>query len=369
MALSVVAYFVVGLLACYIVEGERLYARESSEFRHLLEVSRDREREISVIYNLSRKFSYTLDLDTILKTSISLARKMLAAEGALVFLVERGRRVLKAALGTVPFADMGRVEPPSEEWVEDLETGNNVIAEKISLSWLPLPPGERYRSYNLAAVPLQIEGEVAGFLVCFGPAGRSFRNSHLEILSTIASQAAVAIEKARLYAQTHEDKTKVETILHALRDGLLLTDSRGLLLEANPVAERMLGFDSYAIGRDLLSVLETSVESVDLGRYRLGEALETALEGRTIFGEMTIGGETRVTVQAHFIPLIDQLAGVSGVVLFLHDITELKRVDELKSNFMSNVSHELRTPLTSISGFVSLMLAGRAGRITPQQEQ
>jgi len=76
-----------------------------------------------------------------------------------------------------------------------------------------------------------------------------------------------------------------------------------------------------------------------------------------------------MTVQAHFIPLRDQVDKVSGMVLFLHDITELKRLDEMKSNFVSNVSHELRTPLTSISGFVSLLLAGRAGPLAQNQSR
>jgi len=210
---------------------------------------------------------------------------------------------------------------------------------------------------------------VTGYLLCLSPAARSFRESNLEILSTIASQAAVAVEKAQLYAETLDDKTKVETILSALRDGLLLTDTRGRLVEANPVAARMLGLETDPDGTRLQEVLATVVEDCDLGHLTLNEAVEAALDGRTVFGEMVLSGETRMTVQAHFIPLRDQLSNVSGVVLVLHDITELKRVDEMKSNFVTNVSHELRTPLTSISGFVSLLLAGRAGALSANQEK
>jgi two-component system phosphate regulon sensor histidine kinase PhoR len=370
LALSAATYVFIGMMSCYVVEGEKMYARESNEYRHLLELSRHKERDISRIYNLSRRFSYTLDLDTILKTTAALARQMLASEGALVFLLEKSRPVLKAALGILPFSDMASVAPPDgSAWMKKLAGGETVIEEKVALEWLPLPPESTGRKHNFAAVPLFTGGDVTGYLMCFSPAARPFRESNLEILSTIASQAAVAVEKAQLYAETLDDKTKVETILSALRDGLALTDAQGMLVDTNPVAARMLTFDSTMPGTRLTEVLSRVVEDSDLGHLTINEAVEAALEGRTVFGEMTLAGETRMTVQSHFIPLRDQLSRVSGVVLFLHDITELKRVDELKSNFVTNVSHELRTPLTSISGFVSLLLAGRAGQLTANQEK
>ncbi|MBU4498550.1 MAG: GAF domain-containing protein [Verrucomicrobia bacterium] len=370
LSIYTIALLLVGFLSCYIVEGEKMYARDSSEYRQLLEISRDKERYITIIYELSRRFSYTLDLDTVLKTTTALARKMLSSEGTLVYLIEDGEAVLKATIGTLPFTDIGAVEFPTEgEWPRQLADGNNVIAEKDDLDWLPLPKRESGKQYSVAAVPLFIGGNIAGYLMCFSSATRGFREFHLDILSTLASQAAVAMEKARLYTRTLSDKMKVETILSTLRDGLLVTDSRGVLVQANPVAERILDFNEPVIGKGLLEALDSSVKDADLGKYTVAEALEAALDGKTIFGEMTVGGNDPSTVQSQFTPLKNHLDVVSGVVLFLHDITELKRVDEMKSNFVSNVSHELRTPLTSILGFASLMLAGRAGPLTFQQKE
>jgi len=370
LALTAVAYVFIGMMSCYVVEGEKMYARESNEYRHLLDLARHRERDVSRINNLSRRFSYTLDLDTILKTTVALARQMLSSAGSLVFLFEEGRPVLKAALGILPFSDMTSVAVAAgESWAARLSSGDSVIAEKVSLDWLPLPPEYSGNNHNLAAVPLFIGGDVEGYLMCFSEAPRAFRESNLEVLATIASQAAVAVEKARLYARTLEDKMKVETILGALKDGLILADAQGLMVEANPVAMSMLGLDPDDEQSPLRVILQKAVASSDLGHLTTGEAVEASLEGRTLFGEMTVDGDAPSTLQAHFIPLRDQLDRVSGLVLFLHDITELKRLDEMKSNFVSNVSHELRTPLTSISGFVSLLLAGRAGQLSANQEK
>lgn len=370
IALTITAYFIVGFLACYVVYGEKLYARESSEYRRLLELSRDREREASAVYDLSRRFSYTLDLDTILKTVAALARKMLSSEGALVFLSEEGRMVLKASLGALPFTDLSAVSLPiHENWIHELSMGKDTIAEKVSLSWLPLTPGSAAQRHNLAAVPLLTGGEVTGYLICFSPAPRKFRESHLEILSTLAAQASTAVEKADLYSRTVADKSKVETILSALRDGLLVTDSNGVLVQLNPVSRALFDLEDDAIGRNIIKSIGPAIESTDFGDMSAADALETALDGRPVFGEIRLKGQTGATLQANFIPLKGRIGEIAGVVLFLHDITELKHIDEMKSNFVSNVSHELRTPLTSISGFVSLLLAGRAGSLTMQQEK
>ncbi|MBU4178467.1 MAG: GAF domain-containing protein, partial [Actinobacteria bacterium] len=304
LSIYTIALLLVGFLSCYIVEGEKMYARDSSEYRQLLEISRDKERYITIIYELSRRFSYTLDLDTVLKTTTALARKMLSSEGTLVYLIEDGEAVLKATIGTLPFTDIGAVEFPTEgEWPRQLADGNNVIAEKDDLDWLPLPKRESGKQYSVAAVPLFIGGNIAGYLMCFSSATRGFREFHLDILSTLASQAAVAMEKARLYTRTLSDKMKVETILSTLRDGLLVTDSRGVLVQANPVAERILDFNEPVIGKGLLEALDSSVKDADLGKYTVAEALEAALDGKTIFGEMTVGGNDPSTVQSQFTPL------------------------------------------------------------------
>lgn len=370
LSLAVISVFLVSFITCYIVEHEHLFARESEKSRRLLEVTRDHEREVSMIYDLSRKFSRTLDLDTILKTTASLARKMLASEGSMVFMLEEGEPRLKAALGTIPFSDMRRIRPPTEQqWFKRVSSGANVIEEKVSLEWLPLPPESRYETHNLVAVPLLVGGDTVGYLMSFSKASLSFNESQLELLSTLGNQAAVALEKAKLYTGTLEEKKKIETILSALRDGLLVFDSNGILEEINPVAKRMLACEASPEGGKISDLLSDTVLETPLENYKIDEIVKIALGGDAVFGEMSLEGTEGVTVQAHYIPLRDPISSVTGVVLFLHDITELKRVDEMKSNFVSNVSHELRTPLTSITGFLSLLRAGRAGSLTAQQEE
>ena len=369
LSISIVAFFIVGILACHIVEGEKLYARESSEFKRLLEISRDRERELSLIYTLARRLSYTLEVDSVIRTTITLARKMLSCQGACAFLMEDDKPVLKAALGVLPFSHISSITLPEETWARELLQGSNVLVEKVMLDWLPIPYEQEGTFFDIAGVPIIRGGNVSGILLCFSPTGKGFREAQLDILSTISSQTAVAIDKALLYSRVLDDKTKLETILSALRDGLVLTDQNGNVLDSNTIAQKMLQVDTMGKEMTLEQILKGVVVSANIGKYDIDGVIQAVKKGSIITGELTLKGKPAGTVQAHFIPLTDSLNRVSGIVLFLHDITELKRADEMKSNFISNVSHELRTPLTHISGYVGLLLARRAGNITPQQEK
>ena len=183
------------------------------------------------------------------------------------------------------------------------------------------------------------------------------------------SLTAPPIEKIDPHTRTPTDQTKLETIFSMLREGLLVTDSSGILIQANPAAEYMLKVDASAIGQKLSTLLKSSLQAADFGDYDLEEALEASHKGLALSGEVTFAGDDLVTTQAHLIPLKEEPAAVSGVVLLLYDITELKHLDEMKSNFVSNISHELRTPLTSIYVYVDLLIAGRAGTLTAKQEQ
>lgn len=370
LAISVFAYFLVGFIACYVVEGEKMYARESEEYKQLLEASRNRERDISLIYDLTRRFSYTLDLGTVLTTTVDLAQRTLPGEGSLLFLLEDSIPVLKAGIGILPFTDLTAIRlPVDRKWLSQLEAGNSFIAVKDRLDWLPVLSGARVLPHSLAGVPVFLGGRIIGYLICFTSSERGFREYHLDILFTIAGQAALAIDKARLYARTLADKTKLQTILETLRDGLLVTDSDGVIIQSNPVAERLLGPGRVTVGSDVRGIFSSAVIAYEIDGNNLDEAIGRALEGRTIFGELTLSSDPALTVQSQFIPLMDPIGSVTGIMIFLHDITELKRLDQMKSNFVSNVSHELRTPLTSIMGFVSLILAERAGPLTTAQQK
>jgi two-component system phosphate regulon sensor histidine kinase PhoR len=103
-------------------------------------------------------------------------------------------------------------------------------------------------------------------------------------------------------------------------------------------------------GRPLLEV----VRHTDL----LGVIRKALASGGTLHGEATLSGERPRTFGVAAAPVRADAAGARGVVLVLHDISELRRLERVRRDFVANVSHELKTPLTAIQGFAETLLGG-----------
>ena len=144
------------------------------------------------------------------------------------------------------------------------------------------------------------------------------------------------------------ERARTETILSAIDSGLLAVDHRGTVILANQSLRRSLDLPD-PLGRHYVEV----IRHPDVGR-----ALETALgTGRPQSLEVRIHHLRRVyALQAG--PFPGQEGMPHGAVLTFLDVTERRRVDEVRRDFVANASHELRTPLTSIRGFVEALEDG-----------
>ena len=146
------------------------------------------------------------------------------------------------------------------------------------------------------------------------------------------------------------DRTTMAAVLSAMVEGVLLVDRAGRLRLVNDAACRMLNIDSGMIGRHYLEAVRQRGIMEQLGAALKGERrppIEVPLDranGAT--------GEPRI-FRAQTAPTADESG---GAVLLLHDITDLRRVDRMRRDFVANVSHELRTPLTAVRGYVEALL-------------
>jgi two-component system phosphate regulon sensor histidine kinase PhoR len=152
----------------------------------------------------------------------------------------------------------------------------------------------------------------------------------------------------RQLAEQARDRSRMEAILSGMIEGVIVVDPQGRLQLANQAAMRMLRFDDLSIGRHY-------VESIR--HPAIAELVAAALAGRIPEGlQMSPPRDASRTIMARAAPA----AGGSehGAVLVLHDITELRRADQIRRDFVANVSHELRTPLTAIRGYVEALAEG-----------
>ena len=175
---------------------------------------------------------------------------------------------------------------------------------------------------------------------------RLARRDEIGELARILDRSADQLQ-ARLNELAGE-RARTETILSAIESGLLAVDHRGTVILANESLRRTLDLPD-AVGRHYVEV----IRHPDVGR-----ALEAVLRtGRTQAGEVRIHHLRRVYA-LHAGPFPGQEGMPHGAVLTFQDVTERRRVDEVRRDFVANASHELRTPLTSIRGFVEALEDG-----------
>jgi two-component system, OmpR family, phosphate regulon sensor histidine kinase PhoR len=138
---------------------------------------------------------------------------------------------------------------------------------------------------------------------------------------------------------------EVSAVMDAISEGILQLDAAGRIVRANPRARVLLGLDSASIGMSVA----TKVRHAEL-RLLLDRAV-----GGTPLDAMEIGvDDRRLLVSAR--PLGGDAALTRGAVVAFVDLTEVRRLESVRRDFVANVSHELKTPLTSIRGYTETML-------------
>ncbi|HHW02973.1 MAG TPA: cell wall metabolism sensor histidine kinase WalK [Thermoanaerobacterales bacterium] len=173
-------------------------------------------------------------------------------------------------------------------------------------------------------------------------------NDELGQLGDALNFMAARLEKS---VQELDDRTtKMEAILSGMVDGVIAVDNTGRILLVNPMAEKIFNISARnASGRHLIEVIRN---------YELNEFINTCLkQGITSVKELILLPGEQI-LRVHVSPFRDYSGKTFGIVAVIRDITELRRLEKIRSDFVANVSHELRTPLTSIKGFVETLLDG-----------
>ncbi len=161
-----------------------------------------------------------------------------------------------------------------------------------------------------------------------------------EIAEHITSLRLLAGELADRVSELRRERAEMARLIEALRDGVLAADRQGRITAMNTAARSLLG---YGAGQEVPPLVQLFHQPE---ARRLVEELVAGREPQ----ERELGIGTR-TVLAAGRPLPD-----GGSVLVLRDVTDLKRLEAVRRDFVANVSHELKTPLTSIAGYAETLV-------------
>lgn len=152
-------------------------------------------------------------------------------------------------------------------------------------------------------------------------------------------------------AHLHQEQARLRGILASVAEGIVAVDTEGRIVLINPQAASLLGLRESVGGRISESGLS---EELTAG---FAECLRDS-QLRTL--QVDLGRPTRHLV-LHIAPVRAAETGRWGAVAVVRDVTEARRLDEMRRRFISDASHEIRTPITSISGFATAILDGTAG--------
>jgi two-component system phosphate regulon sensor histidine kinase PhoR len=196
---------------------------------------------------------------------------------------------------------------------------------------------------------LQEMSRTASAIAAGGMGTRSYPGGDDEVADLARSLNRMAGQMEERLALLERERTELRTILDGMVEGVLLLDADGRIAAANAAFARMFGAGGTLTGRQPLEAARVPA---------LQEAVDRALSATTpLVHEIALAGPPERVISASLAAVREGERSI-GAVVVLHDITEIKRLERVRSEFVANVSHELRTPLTAIKGYAETLLGG-----------
>ena len=264
----------------------------------------------------ARRYSDTLHIDMIY-VAVPVAHPSIAFARVALPLTDVRRQlgaIIRAALGALAFALIGSA---GVAYVMTRRLGRRVSAIAAEAG--------RYRRGDLTPSLLDFGDDELGVV------GRAMDQTVHELASKIGDLA--------------RDRGRTTAMLAGMIEGVIVVDPQGRVQLLNEAARQMLKMDDLAIGRHYVETIRHPAITDLVGAALNGRASESV--------QLSPPRDATRTIMARAAP-----SAPHGAVLVLHDITELKRADQIRRDFVANVSHELRTPLTAIRGYVEALAEG-----------
>ncbi len=341
------------------------------ENARLYEEERRRSEELSALLDTAQALASSLDLEEVLEIVARQVKALTQADGGRIYLLEPDGQTLRplVALG-VEAEEMMAFSFGIGQGItgQVAATGNAEVVNDVHRDPRGLHiPGTTQEPMSMLCVPLAIKGDVAGVMAVSRFGERPFDDQDLQLAISMASHAATAIENSRLYQSVADRETKLRDQIESAADAIFNLDPQGRLTLFNGEAERLSGFRrDEVLGYHYTQMLwpeqteqMRSLLSPDVG----GEVLQQAYEIDFLdkWGQR-VPMEIRVSA-------LERAGRLEGWQVIGRDVSERRRLEEMKSQFLATVSHDLRTPLASIMGFTEMLVEGSPGPLTEIQDE
>jgi signal transduction histidine kinase/HAMP domain-containing protein len=313
--------------------------------------------EMDILLKLSQQLAVTFDLSVVMPQVLGPTRQLVDADLARLVVADSG------SSRETPLAFQSGSDPGGWSILDPQiaglcrERGAFILDNPSRARGLLRMEAVGVPIAGLMAAPMRNEGRFIGALWLAFRDPHSVSQDELRLVAIIASQLAVSVANARLFQQAEEERLRLSAVLETTPDAVIVTDRSGRILLANPASEVVLrGPANACIGlpaTEWVEPAELLAAMLDAGPE--AHTLELSLAGgRALFGSV-------LTVED------PSDARFHGRVCVLWDVTQFKKLDMLKSEFVATVSHDLRAPLTLMNGYTTML--PMVGSLNEQQKE
>ncbi len=318
-----------------------------------------RVRQRDYLLEISRTLTEALDLATVLTRILQATAELVAGQAGLVVLrEEEGHWQIRAHYG-IPEPLLGYFTPLLADIPEHGDARRFALPE-VDRRLRAMAQAATLGLMHGVALPMVARDEVVGLIYIFRAYAAAFTANDRALLASFANQAAVAVHNARLYQQTSEEKQRLDAILDASADGILIMNSANTIQRFSRALVRMTGWNtSEALGLGHDDIIRWARREVgpDLNQAEAGGwPLSQDPAPLYVEGDLLRKGGGYFPAAITYAPLFDRAGRLVNVIANVRDITKYREAEELKSTFISIVSHELRTPVSLIKGYAETLL-------------
>lgn len=327
--------------------------------------------DFELLLQANRILSSKLDTAEVLQAVMELATKVVRAEASSLLLLDESKQELyfDVALGSVKESVKQirlKVGEGVAGWVakERRPLIVNDVTQDKRFS-MKADKSTSFKTKSILAVPLLSKGKLIGVVEAINKEHMGqFSGQDQEAFEVFGSQAAVAIENARLFSEVTREKEKLSAIFTEMSDGILLLDGAQRIVFANAAAQRFFGAPAdKIIGRVFNAGFLPDFESTP--------PLSTVpgFNQKITTMDLSRRAGKDFMLSALFLQLQpDDKNEKQGHLVIVRDVTEERRGEMLKRNFLSLISHKLKTPLTVIVGYAPVLASQTEGLSEPQKK-
>lgn len=311
--------------------------------------------QLLLLNQIADELNKDLDLDNMLRRVINLTARHLQASNGSIMLFDKDNRVSRRILQQTNLSDdradriVGKVLTEGfAGWVLQHRRSDVIPDTTADDRWI-VYKGQPYTVRSAMAAPIMRRQRVLGVMTMVHEEPFKFNQDQLPLMNAISAQAGIALENANLFRETERERAKLSAIINSSLDAVIVTNSDLQIVLMNPAAERTF---SMMPGRWT-------------GRY-LHEMIQLAGLMELFNADGPSTGELRLPDNRTLQTTVTDVPDV-GRVGIMRDITALKALDHMKSEFITAFTHDLGAPLAAIKGYTELIRID--GAVTGRQEE